>query len=69
MSLNHSELIDQVLALLRQIISFKKYAITLPAVVVYIYINEIKQKNGKRVAAGLAGVNVISLVLFAGVLQ
>jgi hypothetical protein len=54
MILNHPEVTAQALAILRQSGPFQWYVITLLALVVYIYINEISQKNWKGIAAGLA---------------
>ena len=52
--MNHPEATAQALALLRSGQPFQWYVITLLACVVYIYFNEISQKNWKGVAAGLS---------------
>jgi hypothetical protein len=54
MILNHPEITAQALAILRQGTPFQWYVITLLALVMYIYLNEISQKNWKGIAAGLA---------------
>ena len=54
MILNHPEATAQALAILRQGTPFQWYVITLLTLVVYIYLNEISQKNWKGIAAGLA---------------
>jgi hypothetical protein len=54
MNLNHPEVTNQALAILRQGSLFQWYVITLLALVVYVYANEITQKNWKGIAAGLA---------------
>lgn len=45
---------DQALAILRNGDNFQWYVITLLALVMYIYTNEISRKNWKGIAAGLA---------------
>ncbi|MBN2258651.1 MAG: hypothetical protein JW704_12695 [Anaerolineaceae bacterium] len=45
---------DQALAILREGQYFQWYVITLLALVMYIYTNEISKKNWKGIAAGLA---------------
>ncbi len=52
--MNHPEATQQALALLRQGAPFQWYVITLLALVVYVYFNEISKKNWKGVAAGLS---------------
>jgi hypothetical protein len=52
--LNHPEATQQALAILRQGAPFQWYVITLLALVMYVYTNEISKKNWKGVAAGLA---------------
>lgn len=52
--MNNLEVTAQALGILRQGDNFQWYVITLLAVVVYIYLNEISKKNWKGVAAGLA---------------
>jgi hypothetical protein len=52
--LNHPEATEQALQLLRNGSTFQWYVIPLLAFVVYIYLNEIAQKNWKGVAAGLS---------------
>jgi hypothetical protein len=54
MILNQPEATAQALALLRQGAPFQWYVITLFALVMYVYLNEIRQKNWKGIAAGLA---------------
>ena len=54
MNLIHPEVTAQALAILRQGSPFQWYVITLLALVVYVYLNEIGQKNWKGIAAGLA---------------
>jgi hypothetical protein len=54
MNLNHPEITNQALAILRQGGPFQWYVITLLALVVYVYVNEISHKNWKGIAAGLA---------------
>jgi len=52
--MNHPEATQQALALLRQGAPFQWVVITLLALVVYVYFNEISKKNWKGVAAGLS---------------
>ncbi len=52
--MNHPELTQQALGILRNTDTFQWYFIPLFAFVVYIYFNEIQNKNWKGVAAGLA---------------
>jgi len=52
--MNHPELTQQALGILRNTDTFQWYFIPLLAFVVYIYFNEIQNKNWKGVAAGLA---------------
>jgi hypothetical protein len=52
--MNHPEVTQQALAILRRGDLFQWYVITFLALVVYIYTNEISKKNWKGVAAGLA---------------
>jgi hypothetical protein len=52
--MNHPEVTQQALNLLRSGSPFQWYVITLFALVVYVYFNEISQKNWKGIAAGLA---------------
>jgi hypothetical protein len=54
MELNQPELTTQALGILRNVSTFQWYFIPLLAFVVYIYVNEISQKNWGSVAAGLA---------------
>jgi hypothetical protein len=54
MILNHPEVTARALSILRQGSPFQWFVITLLALVVYVYINEISQKNWKGIAAGLA---------------
>ena len=54
MELNHPELTQQALAILRNPSTFQWYFIPLLAFVVYIYFNEIANKNWKGIAAGLS---------------
>ncbi len=54
MDLNHPELTQQALQMLRNPQTFEWYFIPLLACVVYIYFNEISQKNWKGIAAGLS---------------
>jgi hypothetical protein len=51
---NHPEATEQALSILRKGDLFQWVVITLLALVVYIYANEISNKNWKGVAAGLA---------------
>lgn len=52
--MNHPEVTQQALAILRNGENFQWYVITLLALIVYVYTNEISKKNWKGVAAGLA---------------
>ncbi|HPE88197.1 MAG TPA: hypothetical protein PLH55_01685 [Spirochaetales bacterium] len=52
--MNHPELTDQALAILRNPETFQWYFIPLFAFVVYIYFSEIQKKNWRGVASGLA---------------
>jgi hypothetical protein len=52
--MNHPEVTQMALSILRTGDNFQWYVITLLAVVVYIYFNEISNKNWKGIAAGLA---------------
>jgi len=52
--MNHPEVTQQALKLLRQGDPFQWYVITLLAVVFYIYFTEIANKNWKGIAAGLS---------------
>lgn len=52
--MNHPEVTDQALSILRSGSTFQWYVITLLALVMYIYLNEISKKNWKGIAAGLA---------------
>lgn len=54
MQLNHPELTDQALSILRNPETFQWYFIPLLAFAVYVYFNEIQRKNWKGVAAGLS---------------
>lgn len=54
MQLNHPELTQQALSLLRKGINFQWYVIPLFAFVVYVYFSEIERKNWKSIAAGLS---------------
>ena len=54
MNLNNPEATVQALALLRNGQPFQWYVITLLALVVYVYFNEISKKNWKGIAAGLS---------------
>lgn len=51
---NQPELTQQALSILRCTENFHWFAITLFALVIYVYINEISKRNWKGVAAGLA---------------
>ncbi len=53
-ALNHPEVTQQALSILRSGANFQWYVITLLALVVYVYVNEISKKNWKGIAAGLA---------------
>jgi hypothetical protein len=52
--MNNPEATQQALAILRNGENFQWYVIPLLAFVLYIYMNEISQKNWKGIAAGLA---------------
>ncbi len=52
MNLNNPEATQQALSILRSGNPFQWYVITLLAFVVYIYFNEIQNKNWKGIAAG-----------------
>jgi len=52
--MNHPELTQQALSLLRNPAHFQWYVIPLLACVVYMYANEISRKNWKSIAAGLS---------------
>ncbi len=52
--MNHPEATQQALAMLRSGAYFQWYVIPLLAVVVYIYFNEIANKNWRGIAAGLS---------------
>ena len=52
--MNHPELTQQAMGILRNTGTFQWYFIPLLAFVAYIYINEISNKNWKCVAAGLS---------------
>lgn len=52
--MNHPEVTQQALSILRSGSPFQWYVITLLAFVMYIYLNEIQHKNWKGIAAGLA---------------
>ncbi|MCU0598719.1 MAG: hypothetical protein MUE70_05590 [Desulfobacterales bacterium] len=54
MDLNQPELTQKALQILRNPQTFEWYFIPLLAFVVYIYFNEISQKNWKGIAAGLS---------------
>jgi len=54
MNLNHPEATAAALALLRNGSPFQWYVITLLALVIYIYANEISNKNWNSIAAGLS---------------
>jgi len=54
MNLNHPELTQQALGILRKGSVFQWYFIPLFAFVVYIYFSEIEKRNWKAVASGLA---------------
>ena len=54
MNLNHPEATAAALALLRNGSPFQWYVITLLALVIYIYVNEISNKNWNSIAAGSA---------------
>ena len=52
--MNHPEATDQALSLLRSGDPFQWYVVTLLALTLYVYFNEISKKNWKSVAAGLS---------------
>lgn len=52
--MNQPELTQQALGILRNTSTFQWYFIPLFAFVVYIYFNEIQNKNWKGIAAGLS---------------
>jgi hypothetical protein len=52
--MNHPEVTQQALSILRSGQPFQWYVITLLGLVVYVYANEIEKRNWKVVAAGLA---------------
>jgi len=52
--MNHPELTQQALGILRNLDTFQWYFVALLAFVVYIYVNEISAKNWKGIAAGLS---------------
>ena len=52
--MNHPELTQQALGILRNTDTFQWYFIPLLAFVAYIYFSEIQQKNWKGIAAGLS---------------
>jgi hypothetical protein len=52
--MNHPELTNQALSILRNPATFQWYFIPLFATVVYIYFNEAANKNWRGIAAGLA---------------
>ncbi len=52
--MNHPELTQQALSILRCGDNFQWYVITLLALVIYIYTHEISKKNWKGIAAGLS---------------
>lgn len=52
--MNHPEVTQLALSILRTGDNFQWYVITLLAVVVYVYFNEISNRNWKGIAAGLA---------------
>ncbi len=54
MPLNHPEVTEAALRILRSGANFQWYVITLLALVVYVYVDEISKRNWKGVAAGLA---------------
>ena len=54
MNLNHPELTQQALGILRNGSTFQWYFIPLFAFVVYVYFVEVEKKNWKAVASGLA---------------
>ena len=54
MNLNHPEATQTALSILRNGEPFQWYVVTLFALALYVYINEISKKNWKVVAGGLA---------------
>jgi hypothetical protein len=52
--MNNPEVTEQALSILRKGDLFQWYVITLLALVMYIYMNEISKKNWRGIAAGLA---------------
>ncbi len=52
-ALNHPEVTEKALGILRNGADFQWYVITLLALVIYVYVSEISKKNWKGVAAGL----------------
>ena len=52
--MNHPEVTQMALSILRKGDNFQWYIITLLALVVYVYDNEIGQRNWRGIAAGLA---------------
>lgn len=52
--MNHPEVTQMALSILRKGDNFQWYVITFLALVVYIYFNEITKQNWKGIAAGLA---------------
>lgn len=52
--MNNPEVTQQALSILRSDDFFQWYVITLLALVIYVYTNEISKKNWKGIAAGLA---------------
>jgi hypothetical protein len=52
--MNHPEVTQQALSILRSGENFQWYVITLLALVIYVYGNEISHKNWRGIAAGLA---------------
>ena len=54
MNLNHPEATQAALAMLRSGEPFQWYVVTLLALALYAYVNEISKKNWNVVAGGLA---------------
>lgn len=52
--MNHPEVTQQALSILRKGEPFQWYVITLLALVIYVYFNEISKKNWNGIAAGLS---------------
>ncbi len=52
--LNHPEVTEQALGILRSGKDFQWYVVTMLAVLTYVYANEFSKKNWKGIAAGLA---------------